>query len=340
MKSYRELQLWVEYSREEVHAIFSPNTKFTPRAGTWGLQGMIRVPDRDNDWVFLVTFGQEQGDHVFDESITEDGVLSWQSQPRLGFDSEPIQSLINHDDHGDTIHLFLRAQDRGKYAYLGRLKYLTHDNQRQNPVYFQWQLMDWPAPADFLQKIGIGSLVQASQILKNEFPVVVKDQLIVTDGPGTSRGRVGTATREFRGRKTPDYGLIDSRNRELGLAGEKLALRMEIKNLLANGRQDLADKVVHVSAVQGDGAGYDILSYDPNGQPKYIEVKTTKSSSQASFFMSPNEIEFSKQKSDNYFLYRIYDFDIRLNSGKVFFIRGDLNTILNLLPTQFKASIK
>ena len=53
MMSYRELQLWVEYSREEVHAIFSPNTKFTPRAGTWGLQGMIRVPDRDNDWVFF-----------------------------------------------------------------------------------------------------------------------------------------------------------------------------------------------------------------------------------------------------------------------------------------------
>jgi hypothetical protein len=341
MKSYRSLQLWTEYSREEVHTIFSPNTTFTPNAGTWGLQGMIRVPDRDNDWVLYVTYGQEQGDHVFDESITEDGVLSWQSQPRLGFDSEPIQSLINHDDHRDAIHLFLRAQDHRKYAYLGRLKYLTHDNQREKPVYFQWQLTDWPpAPADFLQRTGIGPLVKASQILKNELPASVQNQLIVTDEPGASRGRVGTATRDFRERKTPDYGLIDSRNRELGLAGEKLALRMEIENLLANGRQDLADKVVHVSTVQGDGAGFDILSYDPNGQPKYIEVKTTKGSIKASFFISPNEIEFSKKKSDNYFLYRIYDFDIGLNVGKVFFIRGDLNTILNLLPTQFRASIK
>jgi hypothetical protein len=75
------LVVWNDYTRAEVHAIFSPESTFTPQAGTWGLQGMIRVPARVGDWVFFVTFGQEQGDHVFDESITEDGVLSWQSQP-------------------------------------------------------------------------------------------------------------------------------------------------------------------------------------------------------------------------------------------------------------------
>lgn len=338
-------QLWEEYLREEVHGIFSPKTTFTPQAGTWGLQGMIRVPDRNNDWVLFVTYGQQQGDHVFDESITEDGVLSWQSQPRLGFDSEAIKSLINHKDE-DAIHLFLRTDaERPPYAYLGRLKYLRHDNQREKPVYFQWQLMDWPAaPPDFLQRIGITPLPIAPQIL-NELPDAVTNQLIVEGVPEAQPGRVGTPTHNFRMRKTPDWGLRDSKNRELGLAGEKLVLEMEIKKLKASGRKDLADKVVHVSAVQGDGAGYDILSYDPNGddpngKPKYIEVKTTKSSSRASFFISPNEIKFSEWKSDNYFLYRIYDFDINLNSGKVFIIKGNLNRFLELLPTQYKASIK
>ena len=59
----RVLKLWDDYTREEVHGIFSPNTRFTPQAGTWGLQGIVRVPARQGDWVFFVTFGQEQGDH-------------------------------------------------------------------------------------------------------------------------------------------------------------------------------------------------------------------------------------------------------------------------------------
>ena len=70
------LTLWSDYSREEVHSIFSPNTVFTPQAGTWGLRGIVKIPDREGDFVFFVTFGQEQGDHAFDESITTDGVLS------------------------------------------------------------------------------------------------------------------------------------------------------------------------------------------------------------------------------------------------------------------------
>ena len=38
--------------------------------------------------------------------------------------------------------MFLRKEKKGKYEYLGRLKYLNHDNERENPVYFQWQLID------------------------------------------------------------------------------------------------------------------------------------------------------------------------------------------------------
>ena len=98
--------------------------------------------------------------------------------------------------------------------------------------------------------------------------------------------------------------------------------------------------MVHVSVDEGDGAGYDIRSYDPNGQLKYIEVKTTKCSSQASFFISPNEIKFSEKKLGNYFLYRVYDFDDNSNSGKFFIIQGNLNESLELLPVQYKASLR
>ena len=51
----RPLEKYKDYTREEVHAIFSPNTRFTPQSGSWGLQGIIQIPGRDGDFVFFVT---------------------------------------------------------------------------------------------------------------------------------------------------------------------------------------------------------------------------------------------------------------------------------------------
>jgi len=75
----RQLQQWEEYTRRELHDIFAPHTAFTPQAGTWGLHGAVGIPDRPNDYVFFVTYGQSQSGHEFDEGITKEGVLSWLS---------------------------------------------------------------------------------------------------------------------------------------------------------------------------------------------------------------------------------------------------------------------
>jgi len=47
---------------------------------------------------FFVTFGQQQGEHLLDESITEKGVLSWQSQPHRSLNNHQIHQFINHDE--------------------------------------------------------------------------------------------------------------------------------------------------------------------------------------------------------------------------------------------------
>lgn len=334
----KNLKLWEEYTREEIHSIFSPETVFTPQAGTWGLHGMIKIPDRDGDWVFLVTLGNQQGDHIFDESITEDGVLSWQSQPRLDFASDAIKSLINHNDRVNNIHLFLRAKKNNPYGYFGKLGYLTHDTERQNPVYFQWQILDWAAPIDFIKNVGI-ELVYEKTPIKNESPKIITNQLVFENKPIIKPRTTGVKTNEFRSKKSPDYGLIDSRNKKLGLEGELLVLNKEISHLRSLGRNDLADKVIHVSVVEGDGAGYDIKSFDDKGNVKFIEVKTTKGSAGTSFFISPNELEFSKQHTENYFLYRLYEYQIETVSSKVYILEGNLSEQIIVTPTQFKAQL-
>lgn len=53
-------------------------------------------------------------------------------------------------------------------------------------------------------------------------------------------------------------------------------------------------KVAWVSRDKGDGLGFDILSYDAEGNEMYIEVKTTLGTEDSSFFISANELEKSK----------------------------------------------
>ena len=106
---------------------------------------------------------------------------------------------------------------------------------------------------------------------------------------------------------------FDELNREkkyLGDIGELIVLNQERQRLTAAGKENLAKKVKHVSIELGDGLGYDIESYNEDGTPLYIEVKTTRYNTPFYFFMSKNEIEVSKEKQESkkkYIVRRIYN---------------------------------
>ena len=51
----KQLSLYQDYSREAVHNIFAPGSPFTPQTGSWGLHGIVKIPNRPNDFVFFVT---------------------------------------------------------------------------------------------------------------------------------------------------------------------------------------------------------------------------------------------------------------------------------------------
>ena len=61
------------------------NTPFTKGTEAWGLQGFIRIQDSPGDWVFFFNLGEEVGHHEFDQKLTDDSVLTWQSQLNRGF---------------------------------------------------------------------------------------------------------------------------------------------------------------------------------------------------------------------------------------------------------------
>ncbi|MBK8162006.1 MAG: DUF3883 domain-containing protein [Gammaproteobacteria bacterium] len=167
---------------------------------------------------------------------------------------------------------------------------------------------------------------------------VLATELTETPAPAVRVTRGGVTTKTFRTRKSPDYESRDAMNRKLGLAGEVQVLAHERKTLQENGRPDLAAKVRHVAVLEGMGPGNDVLSYTPEGEPKYIEVKTTRGGSETGFYLTSTELAFSKQ-SAHYYLYRVFHFDIDIGRGKFFIVTGALDAHFELEPLQYRAKV-
>ena len=106
-----------------------------------------------------------------------------------------------------------------------------------------------------------------------------------------------------------DYVAIDAANRSLGRAGELAVVRLERERLRSRGREDLARAVEHVSETQGDGLGFDVLSFAATGEERFIEVKTTRLGIGWPMVVSRNEVDLSKEAPDRFVLYRVFDFD-------------------------------
>lgn len=130
----------------------------------------------------------------------------------------------------------------------------------------------------------------------------------------------------------------DEMKRELGAAGEEFALEVECRRLHAAGRMDLEKRVRHVSKIDGDGAGYDLLSFDhETGNEALIEVKTTRGAKTTPFFMSRNEEEVSRERPDAYRIYRVFDFG---KKPRIFELRPPLNEAVNLRVENWSASFR
>ncbi len=124
-------------------------------------------------------------------------------------------------------------------------------------------------------------------------------------------------------------------NQQLGDNGEELVFNVEIQRLMQAGRKDLADEVTWISKDEGDGAGFDIRSFEANHEREiYIEVKTTNSGKYSPFFISENERAFSNEYQEHFRLYRLYEFS---RSPRLFVLPGAIEAHAYLLPQNYKA---
>lgn len=127
----------------------------------------------------------------------------------------------------------------------------------------------------------------------------------------------------------------DHRNRSLGKAGEEFVLEIERRQLTGAGRSDLARKVRWVAAEDGDGAGYDVLSFDKTGRERLLEVKTTNGSAQTPFFLTRNECDLAAERPEDWCLYRVHLF---AREPRIFTIAPPLENAVKLRPEVWRAS--
>jgi hypothetical protein len=134
-----------------------------------------------------------------------------------------------------------------------------------------------------------------------------------------------------------DVAERDARNRALGKAGEELVLAHERATLRQAGREDLADLARWTAVQDGDGFGFDIASFEPDGRDRLIEVKTTNGWERTPFHISRDEMEVAEIRREEWHLIRVWNFARQPNA---FALRPPLGAPVELTPTSFLASLR
>ena len=105
-----------------------------------------------------------------------------------------------------------------------------------------------------------------------------------------------------------DFPKLNDYRHNIGELGELYIFEKEQK-LFSNQQ----NKVIHIS-LKSDSEGYDIASFTDTGERKYIEVKTTTGNEHEPFYLSNSEME-AMSRLTNYWIYRVYNFNVDLRKG-------------------------
>ena len=96
-------------------------------------------------------------------------------------------------------------------------------------------------------------------------------------------------------------------SKRVGRAGEEHVYNFEYKKLMDQGREDLAKQIVKQYEDLSFFPGYDIKSFNEDGEEIYIEVKSTVSKGKDYFEISDNEVLAAKSLEGSYFIYQVTD---------------------------------
>lgn len=210
--------------------------------------------------------------------------------------------------------------------------YLPRQNYQQ---LLERVVLEWLAGhPDFFRSLADGPVLAPSS--RPAIGDRVRPSDLVVPPPDAGIGKVARPIDDSQVRfYNTDFVRRDAENRRLGRLGEEWVVDFERRRLHDEaGRSDLARRVEWIADTRGDGAGFDIASFDADESPRLIEVKTTGSGRQFPFMVTSNEVRVSEREASRYHLYRVFEF---ARDPRMYILRGALSEVCRLEPTQYRA---
>lgn len=130
-----------------------------------------------------------------------------------------------------------------------------------------------------------------------------------------------------------EFQLLQKRRHEIGQFGELYVVEYERNKLRRLGKSDLANKVKRMSQ-ENVGIGYDVLSFNDDGQEKYIEVKAT-SGIGSTFELTANELKTAERFRQRYWLYFVRDIGGSPKVREILDPFSQVGVLLKLEPTAY-----
>ena len=181
-------------------------------------------------------------------------------------------------------------------------------------------------------------LAPAAQTATDPSPMAVREEAILWIGPPPTHSNAPPPNElEQMAAIARKYNVAerDAHNRALGRAGEERVLAHERANLCTAGRTDLAERIRWTSHIDGDGAGYDIRSFDGDGSDRLIEVKTTNGWERTPFYITRNELTVAEAHREDWRLVRLWNF---AREPRAFELRPPLDAHVSLMATGYQAT--
>ena len=165
-------------------------------------------------------------------------------------------------------------------------------------------------------------------------------ELNIADSP-TITSKSKSNSNKVRTKEDINYSEQQAISQKIGDRGEELVLRNEIEKIKQWGLPDeILSKVRRVS-LESDDYGFDILSFDKDGNERYLEVKTTKTNGKNfSFILTKNEFEQAKKYGNKYSFVIVFDI---LNNPHIWYMGNPFVEEpykVKIQPFQYRVDVK
>jgi flagellar biosynthesis GTPase FlhF len=131
-----------------------------------------------------------------------------------------------------------------------------------------------------------------------------------------------------------DFRAREARDEALAVAGQRFVLAYERARLRETGFKNLVGRIEWVAQDRGDALGFHVRSFDEQGEPRSIVVKTTNFGARLPFALTHAELQLGNELGAKCCIYRVFAFS---RNPRLFVLPGPFERGLSLVPLEHRA---